>query len=131
MHLVWQMSLLKKEKKPGGVGKAALSAKKTHKGFGDGLVSVSSAQAGAGEEGWDLKVTLVPSQCSYASPGERLSSQQFWGATLLIAFFAIPLLAANLRGPPGRGGQRHAHDQGGQWGLDGLFLGLLHPPLPH
>ncbi|XP_062449050.1 rho guanine nucleotide exchange factor 10-like protein isoform X5 [Rhea pennata] len=42
-----------------------------------------------------------------------------------------PPAAANLRGAPGRRGQRDAHDQGGQRRLDGLFLRLLHPPLPH
>lgn len=46
-------------------------------------------------------------------------------------FLKFPILAANLRGPPGRGRQRHTHGQGGQRRLDGLFLGVLHPPLPH
>lgn len=46
-------------------------------------------------------------------------------------FLKFLILAANLRGPPGRGRQRHTHGQGGQRRLDGLFLRVLHPPLPH
>uniref|UniRef100_A0A7M4FL93 Rho guanine nucleotide exchange factor 10 like n=1 Tax=Crocodylus porosus TaxID=8502 RepID=A0A7M4FL93_CROPO len=39
--------------------------------------------------------------------------------------------SGHLRGPPGQGGQRDSHDQGGQRRLDGFLLGLLHPPLSH
>jgi len=42
---------LKDGRKPGGVGKAVFSSKRTKERFGGGLVSVSSAQARAGEEG--------------------------------------------------------------------------------
>lgn len=67
VHRVWESLLKKKKKNLEGWERLYYHLKKSQEGFGDGLVSVSSAQARAGEEEWDLKVALVPSLCSFAA----------------------------------------------------------------